>query len=131
MTEQRDWWEMETFRSVDLENCHVLGWRHDSQSRRLVFFLDVMLLPDHPSWSRPGPGERGCYKKAMLSFEGLEAAQGLPRQDDIRPYEDADGACDYGDLTDLRQEAQGVFRFYQDFSDIRVRCESLRFEVSD
>lgn len=79
---------------------------------------------------QPSVGEWGCYKRATLSFEGVEAVQGLPQQEEIRPYIGADGARDYGGLTGLRQEAPRVYRFEQDFSDIRVRCDALRLSVS-
>lgn len=47
MAEPLYWWDMETFRGVNLEDSYVLDWRHDSQSRMLVYVLDAFSA-SHP-----------------------------------------------------------------------------------
>src|SRR6266511_1230258 len=60
----------------------------------LTIDLDAVLLPAHPEYVAPSPGEQYCYRRGELRLEGVAdlqwIGQGLP------PARDATGEFDYG-----------------------------------
>jgi hypothetical protein len=51
---------------VYLEDSFVLGI--GETSNQLVFDLDAVLTPSHPSYAPPHPGEQYCYRRGELLF---------------------------------------------------------------
>ncbi|GAA0452935.1 hypothetical protein Ade02nite_01010 [Paractinoplanes deccanensis] len=92
----------------------------------LTISLDVVLLPEHPDYQAPLPGESHCYRRGELRFEKVSvlhwAGQGLP------PARDASGELDYGgvDSFDFDHDA---YRIAGDFGEINVRADSLQIEL--
>jgi hypothetical protein len=51
---------------VYLEDSFVLGIGETSDE--LVFDLDAVLTPSHPSYAPPHPGDQYCYRRGALLF---------------------------------------------------------------
>src|SRR5215216_6693912 len=81
----------------------------------LVIDLDAVLLPEHPDYEAPLPGESYCYRRGELRFEGVAdlhwSGQGLP------PARDASGDFDYGGIDSLTF-GDGAYRVSGNFGDI-------------
>lgn len=92
----------------------------------LAMTLDVVLLPEHPDYHAPLPGESYCYRRGELKFEGVTSlcwtGQGLP------PATDASGERDYGGV-DLLAFDQGVYRMSGDFGDIVLHAGSIHMQL--
>jgi hypothetical protein len=92
----------------------------------LTISLDVVLLPEHPDYKDPLPGENYCYRRGELRFEKVSAlhwvGQGLP------PAQDASGEHDDGgiDSFDLHHD---VYHLRGNFGEISVRAESVLLKL--
>jgi hypothetical protein len=63
---------------VYLEDSFVLGI--GETSNQLVFDLDAVLTPSHPSYAPPHPGEQYCYRRGELLFRTTKSAGSLDRK---------------------------------------------------
>ncbi|MEW2146898.1 hypothetical protein AB0869_29225 [Micromonospora vinacea] len=92
----------------------------------LTMTLDVVLLPEHPDCGAPLPGERYCYRRGELKFEGVTSLhwteQGLP------PAKDASGGRDYGGIDSLAFD-QGVYSIAGDFGKIVMHAELIQMQL--
>lgn len=108
--------------------CLEDGWVLDIVARPgvITISLDVVLLPEHPDYQAPLPGERYCYRRGELRFEKVSVlhwvGQGLP------PARDASGESDYGGVDSFEFDRDS-YRIVGDFGEISVRAESLRIEL--
>ena len=59
------------FKGVALEDSYALDI--EAHPGTLVLRLDLLLLPGHPAWELPKPGERACFKTATLSFSKVRS----------------------------------------------------------
>jgi hypothetical protein len=66
----------------------------------IKFKMEFVLTSDHPEYTEPPPTERYCYRRGLLSFDGvircLWSDQGAP------PATDATGETDYGNIDAFR-----------------------------
>lgn len=115
------------FDGVLTTDTFVLGWHKDGD--RLVFEVEASLLPSHPEYRPPGPGEWTCYRAARLVFDGVSATDGLPSSAVTPPYADTDGSRDFGSLNELATEP-GVYRLDTDFGIVRIHARSARLEFT-
>jgi hypothetical protein len=112
---------------VNLEDTWVLGWRHGDD--RFVIEVQASLLPEHPCWGSPKPGEWACYRRGRLVFEGVRAVAGLLDQENpIPPYSDATGERDFGSI-DALQSVDGGYRVRFNSVDVQLQCGGVRLEL--
>jgi len=92
----------------------------------LTIDLDAVLLPAHPEYVAPSPGEQYCYRRGELRLEGVAdlqwIGQGLP------PARDATGEFDYGGI-DSFTLGDGSYRISGNFGDIVARAKSVRMQL--
>ena len=126
-----NWAEIDELAGVDLEDSWILGWHYDSEQQHLGIELEASLWPGNPHYENPKPDEYTCYKKAVLTFEGVEDLKGLPKQEEVRPNHDPDGSVDFGNIYGFRFGEDGAFSFETDFGEISGKCRSFRFAVNE
>ncbi|AUD77728.1 hypothetical protein CW740_00145 [Kangiella profundi] len=84
-----NWTELEIFKGIDLNDSFVLGC---SQSEgRLSFDLEASIWPESKFYTEPKKNEYTCYKKAFLSFVGVDSIQGLKPIEAVASSTDPDG----------------------------------------
>lgn len=84
-----------SFESVDLQDSIVLSWLQRSSSIEVT--LEASLLPRHPLYLSPKPGERSCFRRAVLAFRNVREVDGLLQMSEVEPSVDSTGA-DYDTL---------------------------------
>ena len=124
-----NWRDMPEFVGVDLEDSWVLGWGYDPAVGRLTFEIEASLWPSHPSYSPPPANEYTCYRRAVLSFEGVMALSGLRDLPDARAHIDPDGTRDYGSI-DVLEYSDGVFHVVGEMGDIEVSAAAVRLRIT-
>lgn len=104
--------------NVSLEDSWFLDARLSLSS--FAILMDVALLPGHPDYRTPGPGEAFCSRRGWLVFDGL-AEFHLYRGID-EPTPDPDGTQDWGNLyvADLNG---GRLRLESNYGVIILACE--------
>lgn len=88
----RPYYELPSLRGLLLEESYVLDIvAHPGE---VSFMLDLVLTPDHPEHGPPKPGDQFCFRRAVLTFNGvgrlLWSNSGSP------PARDASGEEDFG-----------------------------------
>ncbi|MQA02185.1 MAG: hypothetical protein GEV07_05475 [Streptosporangiales bacterium] len=108
------------FNPVSLDGA-ALGdsWVLDIDVRpgEVVFELDLVLLPGHPAYEPPEPGEEYCYRRASLRFGGLREVTW--RLGDSPPWEDPEDELDYGNIDTLRTDGE-VYELDGDWGAMRL-----------
>lgn len=108
------------FSPVNLDRAHLGdSWVLDITvcPNEVVFELDLVLLPGHPAYQPPSPGEQYCYRSAALRFPGLrEVTWRLGEQE---PAADASGEVDYGNIDTLRTDGE-VYELDGDWGAMRL-----------
>jgi hypothetical protein len=88
----------------------------------LAIALDVVLLPEHPDYKAPLPGESYCYRRGELRFEGVSSlnwfGQGLP------PARDASGEFDYGGVDSFEFD-RDAYSITGNFGEIVLHAKSV------
>ena len=88
-------------RGVYLEDSFVL--KIEQSPGVVEFELDARLMPDHPRYHRPYPGEYGCYERARLRLRSAGRLRltlsGAP------PAVDAGGETDLGNIDSMQSVA--------------------------
>ncbi|GGU67096.1 hypothetical protein [Lentzea flava] len=115
------------YRQIDELRLYYLedSWVLDITARPglVVISIEVVLLPEHPDHHAPLPGERYCYRRGELRFEGVSAlhwtGQGLP------PARDASGELDYGGVDSFELDG-GSYCLRGNFGEISVQADSSR-----
>jgi hypothetical protein len=99
----------------------------EARPGKLVFRLDLLLLPGHPDFGSPLGGDRSCFRPAPLCFE---AVRGLTWTDQGNPpARDASGEIDYGAIDEFTWIA-GEFTLVGDWGRIQVDSHQVpRLEV--
>lgn len=120
-----DYRQIDDLRACYLEDSWVLDVI--AQPGTLAISLDVVLLPGHPEYQAPLAGERYCYRRGEIKFEGVSVlhwdGQGLP------PARDASGEFDYGGIDSFGVD-HGVYHIVGNFGEISVWAESLRMKLA-
>ena len=92
----------------------------------LTVALDVVLLPEHPDYEAPLPGESYCYRRGELGFEGVSRlnwiGQGLP------PARDASGEFDYGGVDSLEFD-DDIYNISGNFGKIVLHAKSVLMKL--
>ena len=85
--------ELPGLENVYLEDSFVLDIEESSD--KLVFELDAVLTPAHPSYAPPRPDEQYCYRRARLQFK-TDSVSWLARSQSR--FRDAAGEEDLGNI---------------------------------
>jgi hypothetical protein len=122
-----NWTESETFKGIDLNDSFVLSWSQEGGS--LSIDLEACIWPESKYYSKPKKDEYTCYKKAVLSFVGVESIEGLKPIDSVSlTSTDLDGTIDYGNIDSLLKTSSG-FEVEGDFGSVVITGGELKFEV--
>ncbi|WP_406458436.1 hypothetical protein OG782_36190 [Streptomyces sp. NBC_00876] len=89
------------FEFVRLEDSYVLDITiHPGV---LSVRLDLMLLPGHPEYGAPFPGDRACFRQATLAFSHIRDLHWTD-QGVVKPAVDASGTLDFGSVDSLTRD---------------------------
>jgi hypothetical protein len=113
------------FENVILEDSHVL----DILVRPAVLLLklDVLLLPGHPEYRLPAPGERACFRQATVVFSSIRELH-WTGQSVITPAIDASGTTDYGSVDSLTS-VDDSYRFLGDWGEINLQSDTPSLSI--
>ncbi|MFE1292762.1 hypothetical protein [Streptomyces sp. NPDC058751] len=70
----------------------------------LTLQLDLLLLPSHPEWRHPLPGERACFRPATIVFPRVRDVR-WTGQGVVKPAIGASGTLDFGSVDSLTRDA--------------------------
>jgi hypothetical protein len=121
-----NWTELEIFKGINLNDSFVLSW--SLERSRLSIYIEASIWPESKYYSKPKKNEYTCYKKAVLSFVGVESIEGLKPIDTVHSTTDLDGTIDYGNIDSLLKTSSG-FEIEGDFGSVRIKGGELKFEV--
>ena len=121
-----NWTELEIFKGIDLNDSFVLNWSQEGS--RLTIDIEASIWPESKYYSEPKKNEYTCYKKAVLSFIGVESIQGLKPIDAAHSTTDLDGTMDYGNIDSLHSTPNG-FEVKGAFGSVKIKGGELVFEV--
>ncbi|MFE2297653.1 hypothetical protein ACFXAW_05595 [Streptomyces sp. NPDC059445] len=105
------------FESVHLEDSYVLDITVHPSVLRLQ--LDLLLLPGHPEYGTPLPGDRACFRRATIVFSPVRDLR-WTGQDVGRPAMDASGTLDFGSVDSLTRD-QDNYELQGDWGTILLR----------
>jgi hypothetical protein len=111
---------------VFLEDSYVLGITESSE--QVVFRLDAILTPEHPTYHSPRPGEQYCYENGSLVFPGVTRVEWLKRGSNH--YTDASGEGDLGNIDILTVDGDTVV-VEGDWGVVQISGATPRFELVD
>lgn len=123
-----DWWDMEEFQGVDLNDSWVLSWEETEDN--LVFQIEASLWPGHPKYRKPPKSDWTCYRKATLSFPQKRRADGLLPMFKVRSNTNPDGSIDYDYIDTLQRNDDGSFLLCGDFAELTIESDELVFHVT-
>lgn len=95
---------MPQLRGFDLSESYILGW---SAGEDLVFKMEFVLTPAHPSYHPPRPDEWACYERGRLRFPRVRNLSGLPDMESAPASTDASGERDFGNFDSLSEGPDG------------------------
>ena len=121
-----NWTELEIFKGIDLNDSFVLGWSKGED--RLSFELEASIWPESKFYTEPKENEYTCYRKAFLSFVGIDSIQGLKPINTVATSTDPDGTIDYGNIDSLSITSSG-FEVEGNFGSVTIKGGELNFEV--
>ena len=112
--------ELPTLEDIYLEDSWVLAM--SASYRRLVFVVEFVLTPGHPSYRDPEPGKQYCSKTGELRFERVTTLSWVDQT--ALPAVDASGDVDYGAIDTLARRGNR-YELTGDFGTITVVTEEL------
>lgn len=113
-------------RRVYLPDSWVLAVETDST--KVCFVLDAVLMPEHPRYAPPKPGEQHAYARLRWCLAGEVLWNDGPNL--VRPATDASGELDYGHI-DAWFEESGVDYLEGDFGVVTIRHAVQSVEYLD
>ncbi|WP_392957442.1 hypothetical protein [Streptomyces sp. LN245] len=113
------------FESVYLEDSYVLDITvHPAV---LSLQLDLLLLPGHPEYGAPSPGDRACFRRATIVFSPVCDLH-WTGQSVGRPAIDASGTLDFGSVGCLTRD-QDNYELQGDWGTILLRSSSPSLSI--
>ncbi|TVQ84672.1 MAG: hypothetical protein EA357_02440 [Micavibrio sp.] len=97
------YYDWDRFKNIYLEDSFVLDIEESED--QLSFVLEIVLTEGHPLHSPKNENEQHCYKEGKIVFRKLKEIRWIRRN--IRPYIDADGSKDYGNIDVFKLSAEG------------------------
>jgi hypothetical protein len=123
----RDYTDIPALAEVYLEGSFVLDIRETAD--RLAFTLDAVLLPAHPRFHEPRPGEQHCYLDAELVFDDARRIEWVSRTG-VR-YTDANDEVDLGNIDSLTHDGD-VYEVTGDWGEVHVESGSFpRLQITE
>ncbi|WP_053849211.1 hypothetical protein [Streptomyces sp. NRRL B-24085] len=113
------------FEYASLEGSYVL----DITVRPAVLSLqlDLLLLPGHPSYGAPLPGDRACFRQATIVFSPVQelhwTGQGV-----VKPAIDASGTLDFGSVDSLTRDEDN-YRLLGDWGTILLKSSTPSLSI--
>ncbi len=121
-----NWTQIELLKGIDLNDSFILNWKHEDN--RLSFDLEASIWPESEYYTKPKKDEYTCYRKATLSFMGVNNIRGLKTLESVRFSTDASGKIDYGNIDSLQSTSTG-FELDGDFGSVSISGGELNFEI--
>ncbi|WP_432130473.1 hypothetical protein [Streptomyces tendae] len=113
------------FENVSLEDSYVLDIAvHPGV---LTISLDLLLLPRHPRYRAPLPGERACFRLATVVFASVRSLY-WTGQSVVKAATDASGSVDYGSVDALIMLEDG-YKILGDWGEIIVQSEAPSMSI--
>ncbi|NEC92611.1 hypothetical protein [Streptomyces sp. SID12501] len=113
------------FKNVSLEDSYVLDIAvHPGV---LTLRLDLLLLPGHPEYLPPLPGERACFRQARVVFSSVRDLH-WAGQSVIKPAIDASGSADFGSVDSL-SSLHGGYKILGDWGEIILRSDAPSLSI--
>ncbi|MCX5192088.1 hypothetical protein ACFV8Z_08230 [Streptomyces sp. NPDC059837] len=114
------------FESVSLEDSYVLDIAvHPGV---LALKLDLLLLPAHPEYRSPLPGERACFRPATVVFSNVRDLH-WTGQSVIKPGIDASGSTDFGSVDSLTR-LDDSYKILGDWGEINLRADAPSLSIA-
>lgn len=113
-----------------LEDSYFLGML--TQGPRLCFRVLFAVLPGHPAYKPPLPGEQHCYREGEIRFDSIETIDLPSRTVQLSPNAvtiDLDRTLDLGSIEVFR-EGQYV-RIVTDWFDLRIKAAASEVVLQD
>jgi hypothetical protein len=104
-----------------LEDSYFLGML--VQGPRLCFRVLFAVMPGHPAYTPPLPGEQHCYREGEIRFDSIEAVDLPNKMVQLSPHAvtiDLDRTLDLGSIGVFREGA--YYRVVTDWFDLRVKA---------
>lgn len=102
---ESNYFDHATFEHIYLEDSYVTGIRLNHS--KFEFYMLLVLLETHPSYTEPIPGERYCYEHGILQISGI-TKMNLKRLT-LSPTINIDGTVDFGNIDYMRIENERVW----------------------
>ncbi|GAA0612441.1 hypothetical protein [Streptomyces crystallinus] len=113
------------FENVSLEDSYVLDITvHPGV---LTLELDLLLLPGHPLYGTPLPGERACFRPATVVFSSVRDLH-WTGQSVIKPAIDASGSADFGSVDSLARLDAG-YKIVGDWGEINLQSDAPSLSI--
>lgn len=113
-----------------LEDSYFLGML--AQGPRLCFRVLFAVLPGHPAYVPPQPGEWHCYREGEIRFDSIEAIYLPNRVVTLSPHPtmiDPDRTLDLGSI-EVYTEGE-YFRVMTDWFDLRIKAAEPEIVLQD
>jgi hypothetical protein len=113
------------FESVCLEDSYVLDITvHPTV---LSLQLDLLLLPGHPQYGAPLPGDRACFRKATIVFSSVRDLH-WTGQSVVKPAIDASGTLDFGSVDSLTRHEDN-YKLLGDWGTILLKSSTPSLSI--
>ena len=124
----RSWKDLEVFKSVDLNDSFVIGWKSSEES----FFIDmdVSLWPGHSDYEEPKSNEYTCYKKARLLFREPKNIEGLIPIQEVAPNKVKQGEIPDYDTIESFAVGKSGFHIVGGFGDVTLSAKEWAFKIA-
>lgn len=121
-----DYYQIQELSGVYLEDSYVLAI-HECDDR-LIIDLDAVLTESHPSYEIPKDGDQYCYRRAQLSFSGVNSVEWSRKR--FTKFTDAAGEVDYGNIDSFLKDGD-CYSLAGDWGSVRIRCSSIELALVD
>ena len=115
-----DWRKLREFADVDLERSFILSW--DFEAGTLQIDVDLLLLPDPPSYEPPRPAEKVCIRPALIEFPYCVAVE-LPEGGSGGDIATSIAGLEGGAIRGLRKIADVYYELQGEFGDVLIEAE--------
>jgi hypothetical protein len=109
---------------IAFEDSYVLGLHVTPYA--LTLQMDLVLTPEHPSYSPPKSNEWACFKRGTIRIEGFRRIQWYATG--TAPARDASGETDWGCLDEFKTE-NGKWRLAGDWGTIDLEGGHLTLAI--
>jgi hypothetical protein len=108
--------ELEPLGGFYFEDSYVLDIKEVGDE--IIFELELVLTPRHPSYRLPPLGEQHCYQRGTLIFREVRKCQWLSRRHER--FVDAEGEVDFGNIDIFFRKGSDAYYLEGDWGSIEV-----------